>query len=179
MPHVYASSGPVRVRSHEHLPASHRFVQPYLYLATYPPGNHALSKLELTTDVHLHIRAQQNMLLINSFIGAMDEVSIDCFAHHTSGCRLCAPNHENLFTRDMTSDLQAPDRCQPVRESRITAHSMHLGEVEYMYYVAESKQVHVMEWNVTLAGWQEMDPGHPQYWAVLQHAKAAAKAGRK
>jgi hypothetical protein len=168
----------VRLGAFDHLPAKRRFVQPYLYLAEYPRGEEDLSLTEPTTDINLYLKSLQNKVLINSFLLAIEEASIDCSVHHhvdDSGstkskkynCRMCAPSNERAFQDDLATDLAAPDTCKPLRETKIKALSISLGDVEFMYYL-EDGALHIFEQDPNSQAYREIFAEHPDYRALSQ-----------
>jgi len=171
----------VRLGAFDHLPAKRRFVQPYLYLAEYPRGEEDLSLTEPTTDINLYLKSLQNKVLINSFLLAIEEASIDCSVHHhvdDSGgssakskkynCRMCAPSNERAFQDDLATDLATPDTCKPLRETKIKALSISMGDVEYMYYTGEDGATHIFEQDPNSQAYREIFADHPDYRAVSQ-----------
>lgn len=168
----------VRLGAFDHLPPKRRFVQPYLYLAEYPSGEIDLSLTELTTDINLYLKSLQNKALIDSFLLAIEEASIDCTAHHDTGdgnssgkkynCRVCAPTNERAFQDDLAADLATPDTCKPLRETRIKALSISLGSTEYMYYIDSNGGIHIFEHDPDAQAYREIFSDHPDYRAVHQ-----------
>lgn len=171
----------VRLGAFDHLPAKRRFVQPYLYLAEYPRGEEDLSLTEPTTDINLYLKSLQNKVLINSFLLAIEEASIDCSVHHLVSeskndsetkskkynCRMCAPSNERAFQDDLATDLAAPDTCKPLRETKIKALSISLGDVEFMYYL-EDGALHIFEQDPNSQAYREIFAEHPDYRALSQ-----------
>lgn len=168
----------VRFAAFDDQPAKRRFVQPYLYLAEYPRAKTGLFT-ESTTDVHLYLTGLRNKVLIDSFLLAIEEASIDCSVHHPTGegssgkytCRMCAPTSEPLFQNDLGVDLASPDTCRPLKESRIKAKSISIGDTTYMYYVDAEGTVHVLELNPDLQAYEEIFSEHPDYYVVQSHVK--------
>lgn len=170
----------VRFAAFDDQVAERRFVQPYLYLAEYPRNKAGLFT-EATTDVHLYLTGLRNKVLIDSFLLAIEEASIDCSVHHPSQdfnaknpvryhCHMCAPTNEPLFQNDLGVDLASPDTCRPLKESKIKAKSIRIGEAEYMYYV-DADGIHVLELNPDLQAYEEIFSDHPDYFVVQSQVK--------
>lgn len=171
----------VRLGAFDHLPAKRRFVQPYLYLAEYPRGEEDLSLTEPTTDINLYLKSLQNKVLINSFLLAIEEASIDCSVHHfvddssksstkskKYNCRMCAPSNERAFQDDLATDLATPDTCKPLRETKIKALSISLGDAEFMYYTGDDGNIHIFEQDPNSQAYREIFAEHPDYRALSQ-----------
>lgn len=166
----------IRYAAFDDQPENRRFVQPYLYLAEYPRSQSGAT--ETTTDVHLYLSGLRNKVLINSFLLTIEEASIDCSVHHpgdiSSGkykCRMCAPTNEPLFQADLGTDLTTPDTCKPLKESRIKAKSIKVGETEYMHYTDAEGNIHLLEHNPDLQAYEEIFSDHPDYYVAMSYIK--------
>jgi len=169
----------VRLYSHDHLPKNRRFVQPYLFLATYPRStqkNNELITMEETTDIYIYINSLRNHYLNNEFLIAQREVSLDCMAHHPSGkflhCRQCAPTNQPLYTKDLLKDLAASDHCKPLQVSHIKVKMIKIDEEQYAYKV-ENGKLHIFIFRETLGAYQEVPSGTPLYSRVANIINAA------
>ena len=73
----------IRYLSHVDLPPDQQTVQVYIYLSDYPIGYPDKKKIEPTTDVELYQKSIDNMQIIDQFVLALAESSIDCTIHHS------------------------------------------------------------------------------------------------
>jgi len=191
----------VRMGSHLALPESERNVQPYIYLSDYPPAdviNDFLKKSHLehiqkqmakedTTDVTLYKKSVNNQKLIDSFLEAAQEASIDCPIHygdpsskndeHTKHCLMCMPTDEPLFIDDLDKDIKTPSRCQPLTEKTVKAKSVTITvtnekgeatEKEFMYSIGElgksgKKTITVFEFMPDVGAYSPMYENHPLF----------------
>lgn len=169
----------VRMYSHVDLPLAARTVQPYIYLSDYPTtpkgaiAAEAVEKqklLEETTDVNLYNKSVSRQILIDSFLKAIQSVSIDCLIHSKdkSSCHRCAPTDEPLFLDDLDKDIKTPSACQPITEEKVKAKSVKLDDKEYMYSVDKSKppKIHIFELDPSLGGYIEIMEDHPDYFTI-------------
>lgn len=181
----------VRMGSHLALPEKDRNVQPYIYLSDYPPADvvdkmkdveHIRKQMakEDTTDVTLYKKSINNQKLIDAFLLATQEASIDCPIHYgpdsntsdKKDCRMCAPTDEPLFIEDLDKDIKTPSRCQPLKEKTMKAKSVTVQvgdkEKEFMYSVAESAingkpEVHIFEFQPDVGAYAEIYENHSLY----------------
>jgi hypothetical protein len=181
----------IRPGSHSDMPESERTVQLYVYLSDYPEGvklkkedakiSQVLQQSESTTDVTLYSRAIKNKILINSFLRAMQEGSVDCVVHYSKPdpkaknpikCKVCAPTDMKLFDEDLGKDLAAQSPCVPMKEEKVKAKSVVVAdeesgeEKEYMYHVGDSKELHVFEKDDQVGGYVEIFQDHPDYYEI-------------
>lgn len=165
-----------RLGSHIGLPEEDRTVQPYIYLSDYPISSD--KQKEETTDITLYHKAIQNQILIDSFLQTLKESSIDCMIHYSStdkniiNCRKCSPTNEKLFINDINVDIKILSPCKPLVEEKIKAKSiiindMH-GKREYMYYIDEKKNLHILSFNKDINAYQEIFPDHPDYFNLSE-----------
>ncbi len=181
----------VRMGSHLALPESERNVQPYIYLSDYPPAD-IISKLkeiehiqkqmakEDTTDVTLYKKSVNNQKLIDSFLEAAQEASIDCPIHYgdpsskkdnSKHCLMCMPTDEPLFIDDLDKDIKTPSRCQPLTEKTVKAKSVTITikndkgettEKEFMYSI-DNKTITIFEFMPDVGAYSPMYENHPLY----------------
>ena len=190
----------VRMDSHISLPESERNVQPYIYLSDYP-GIDKLKEIsaeldeglehikkqmekESTTDVTLYEKSIENQNMINSFLLAIKEASIDCNIHYKGklDCRLCTPTGDVLFIPDLDKDLQTKSSCMPITESTIKAKSVSVSaevdgekvEKEFAYVLGEDN-VHIFEYDPKLGAHTEIFEDHNFYDDVLNAIKKREK----
>ena len=196
----------IRMGSHLELPKSERNVQPYMYLSDYPASS-ALKELademgqgsdhirkqmekENTTDVDLYNKAKQNQLLIDSFLSALQDASIDCAIHYTNrDCRVCSPTDEPLFIPDIGKDMQVKSPCVPIEEKKVKAKSVLVTaedpngdpiKQEYMYIVINDEQTNaktpkIFEYVEALDGYKEIFADHQHYDAAYTAIKKREK----
>lgn len=178
----------VRMGSHLALPEKDRNVQPYIYLSDYPPADvvdkmkdveHIRKQMakEDTTDVTLYKKSINNQKLIDAFLLATQEASIDCPIHYgpdsntaksdQKECRMCAPTDEPLFIEDLDKDIKTPSRCQPLKEKTMKAKSVTVQvgdkEKEFMYSIDDGKAVHIFEFQSDVGAYAEIYENHPLY----------------
>jgi len=178
----------VRMGSHLALPEKDRNVQPYIYLSDYPPADvvdkmkdveHIRKQMakEDTTDVTLYKKSINNQKLIDAFLIATQEASIDCPIHYgpdsntakgdQKDCRMCAPTDEPLFIEDLDKDIKTPSRCQPLKEKTMKAKSVTVQvgdkEKEFMYSVDDGKAVHIFEFQSDVGAYAEIYENHPLF----------------
>jgi superfamily II DNA or RNA helicase len=96
----------IRYLSHEDLPLDERNVQVYIYLSDYPTDYPRIKIKEPTTDVDMYSKSIDNMKIIDSFMLAIAESSIDCSVHYPAldahvqenlKCKMCSPNNQPLY----------------------------------------------------------------------------------
>lgn len=197
----------VRLNSHIHLPEKDRIVQPYMYLSDYPltfedKEQAKIKTVEDTTDVTLYLKALQNQVLINSFLVTMQESSLDCALHYglseTKGdtkdarvaqikCKMCSPTGESLFLPDLDKDMLVPSHCQTLQESKVVAQTVILEgkdtgcadcpSREYKFYQDSKGELHIVEFNERLKGYQEIFADHPDYYTLK--SKIEKRLGKK
>lgn len=145
----------IRNDAHKALPKDQRNVQPFIYLATMPKqetkgevkygelvenalktNNTSLISQYYTTDIELYVEAVRGRILINSFLEAIKEVSIECMLNAESNCRSCHPNNARLFYHNIEQDMRMTDPCLPVEEQKIKAKEIKVGDETY-YYVKD------------------------------------------
>lgn len=168
----------VRLGSHNDLPDDERTVQPYLYLSDYPTiiadkedkiqtDLELRMKLEETTDVTLYHKAMQNQMLIDDFLQAMQDASIDCAIHYTDkNCRICSPTGKVLWYANLTTDIEEPSPCEPLVTNKITTKVIKLDGNEYRYSIHDGA-THLFEFKPSLNAWQEIYSDSPAYEALI------------
>ncbi len=168
----------VRLGSHLDLPEDDQTVQPYLYLSDYPVLEKDSEdriqtdlgirmRMEETTDVTLYHKAMQNQMLIDDFLQAMQDASIDCAIHYKDkNCRICSPTGRVLWRADLDVDIDEPSPCEPLNTKKITTKSIKLDGVEYRYAVQDGV-THLFEFKPSLQAWQEIYSDSPFYEALI------------
>jgi GNAT superfamily N-acetyltransferase/superfamily II DNA or RNA helicase len=198
----------VRMDSHITLPEKERNVQPYIYLSDYPGANqlkelteemdegldHIRKQMEKedTTDVTLYGNSVQNQIMIDSFLQAIKEASIDCNAHYKGKleCRLCAPTGEALFVPDLDKDMNTRSPCAPLKEETVKAKSISITieidgkkeEKDFAYLLAskeevedDGRQVHIFEYDPKLDAHSEIFEDHEFYDEIYAAIKKREK----
>jgi hypothetical protein len=100
----------------------------------------------LTTDMHLYYEALRDRAMIDSFLDAIKESSIECeILGHVKelglSCRQCSPTNMPLFTNNIERDCVSPDPCSLLQETSVKAR-----QIEYngrkIYYVPDLKSLY-------------------------------------
>lgn len=168
----------VRLGSHIDLPNEDQTVQPYLYLSDYPALDKTNEdriqtdlelrrKLEETTDVTLYHKAMQNQMLIDDFLQAMQDASIDCSIHYKDKtCRICSPTGKVLWHADITTDIEEPSPCEPLTTAKVSTSVIKLNDIDYRYSIHEGA-THLFEYKPSLSAWQEIYSDSPVYEALI------------
>ena len=153
----------VRYLSHTDLPKSEQTVQTYLYLSDYPEGYNLKKKKEETTDVHLYTMSVKNKILINQFLIALAEASIDCSIHESSfdstvrkniKCKMCAVTNKKLYHSNIAKDMILPNPCEELTTEEISAKEIDI-DGEKFYYSNGSKpnEFHIFRFNKEVSGY--------------------------
>ena len=170
----------VRLGSHIDLPQEAQTVQPYMYLSDYPIDGSGKTKddriqidLELrmkseeTTDVTLYHKAMQNQMLIDDFLSAMQDASIDCAIHYNDkNCRICSPTGKVLWHADLATDIDEPSPCEPYVTSKVRTKSVVLDGVEYRWSDLNGS-IKLFEFAPSLQAWHEIGSESPVYEALI------------
>ncbi len=119
----------VRSDSHIDLPENERNVQPYIFLSTVPAGEAQIK----TRDVQFYEDTLIDKDVINSFLEALREVSIECLLNMDPNCRVCSPNNKKLFSDNVESDINLPDPCTIYKETKFIATEFEFNEKKYYY----------------------------------------------
>lgn len=191
----------IRPESHTDMPPAERTVQLYVYLSDYPKDvklretgekkiSETLQQSESTTDVTLYSRAIKNKIMINSFLRAIQEASVDCAIHYSKPdpkaknpikCKMCMPNDLQLFDEDLGKDMTIPSPCQPMKEDKVTAKSVTVTneetgkEKEFMYHIEDDKELHLFEKDEEVGGYVEIYRDHPDYYELSKKIKKKEK----
>jgi hypothetical protein len=164
----------IRYMSHIDLPESERNVQTYVYLSDYPVGHPKAKITEPTTDVDLYNKSLDNMKIIDSFMVAVAEASIDCAIHYPKlddvvkkniTCKLCSPDNRQLFHPLLRKDMEIPSTCKPFVEKKLNAQVIKLpGSDEKFYYTKNNTgDINIYHYNTKLRGITPMLRNHPLY----------------
>jgi len=105
-------------------------------------------KKEETTDVDLFTTAQKNKNLINQFMVAVAEASIDCSSHEPDfsksvkekiKCMMCSPNNKELYHSNIHKDLSLPNPCEKLQSDTVKATEILIDGVKYYYSKSDDK----------------------------------------
>jgi hypothetical protein len=171
----------IRYKSHFDLPIDRQNVQVYIYLSDYPETYPKKKIIESTTDVELYEKSINNMQIINTFLLAIAESSIDCTLHYPShssfvkkqiNCKLCAPNNKMLFHPLLKKDMELPSNCDPYSEKKIKVKEILLEQTnEKFYYIVTDPIKHDIElflFNKKINGYMPMPRNYPYYGELMR-----------
>lgn len=157
----------IRADSHAMLDKKERNVQPFIYLSDYPKDLPESRKRGPTTDVDIYEASRKNQRIINMFLKAIREVSIDCQIHR-GDCRTCMPTNEKLFIDDMLEDLKTADSCKQVVNKKIKVKEIKTDLGTFYYSIDDGGKLHIFEKNKRLGGVVEIFSDHPHYDALYE-----------
>lgn len=169
----------IRYFSHEDLPIDERNVQVYIYLSDYPT-NYPQSKIkEVTTDIDLYSKSIENMQIINTFMLAIAEASIDCSVHHPKlddiikskiNCKLCSPDNQPLYHPLLRRDMELPNTCHPLIEKKVAVQEIIVPNIEEKFYytIDSDKNIKLYHFNKKLNGYAPMLRTNPFYANVME-----------
>jgi hypothetical protein len=169
----------IRYLSHVDLPENEQNVQVYIYLSDYPTDHPKIKIKELTTDVDLYTKSIENMQIIDSFMLAIVEASIDCSLHHPKldasiqkkiNCKLCSPDNQMLYHPLLRRDMELPNTCNPFVEKKVDVHEIVVPGVEEKFYYkkTENDDIKLYHYNKKLNGYAPMLRTHPLYANVME-----------
>jgi superfamily II DNA or RNA helicase len=151
----------IRYKSHEDLPKEEQNVQTYIYISDYPKNFPENKKKEETTDMSLYKKSIFFMNLINEFMYALIEASIDCSIHYDSlndkikekiNCKLCSPDNNILFYPVVNQDMEFTSNCKPYTESNIKVDEIEIDGNKY-YYKKKDDDIEIYKYNSKLQGY--------------------------
>ena len=169
----------IRFLSHEDLPIDEQNVQTYIYLSDYPEGTPKNKMTEPTTDIDLYTKSIDNMHIINTFIDAIAESSIDCAMHYDKlddeikakfKCKLCSPDGAMLYHPLITKDMNLPNTCKPNIDKKVMVKSIILPDVDEKFYYnkATSGEFKIYHFNKKLNGYAPILRSHPLYADIME-----------
>lgn len=168
----------IRYESHIDLPVNEQNVQIYIYLSDYPKTYSNDKMKELTTDKDLYQKSIDNMQIIDSFMMALAETSIDCKFHHSElsdqlkekiKCKLCSPNNMQLFDPIFNKDMELPSNCIPYQETKINVNEIIIEETgEKYYYKKDNDDIQIYSYNQKLDGYTPMPRSHKFYGQIME-----------
>jgi hypothetical protein len=173
-----------RFNSHSSLEPAEQNMQPYIYLSVYPKKYKGKDlEGERPTDEELWLSALTNKKVIDDFMVAMIESSIDCSAHYGSlkddikkkySCRVCAPNNDVLYDANIHRDVQVPDTCKKmstgvsidVKEIKVL-----VGDHEDTFYYKQDPvnkiNIKLFTFDPTIKGYIPMNKNYPHYSEII------------
>jgi hypothetical protein len=164
----------VRYLSHADLPEDERNVQPYIYLSDYPTNTRKELRAEPTTDADLYSKSVIGKRIINSFIVALANSSIDCTHHYPSlppsiqstiKCVMCAPTNVPLFHPTLHIDIRQPSPCAQLTMVPVDVKKITHNGTEY-YYSMNGIIPTVYYMDPSLRGYIRMPVTHPDFTEV-------------
>ncbi len=169
----------IRYLSHEDLPEAQRNVQVYIYLSDYPTDYPKSKIKEKTTDVDLYASSINNMQIIDSFMLALAEASVDCSLHYSKlstevqsklKCKLCSPNNQLLFHPLLRKDMELPDTCHPFVEKKVSVTEITIPEVDEKFYFSRDAggNIKLYHFNKKLNGYAPVLATHPFYGNLME-----------
>jgi len=170
----------VRYRSADDLPEDQRTVRTYIYLSIVPSfkdiGTVPNKVLKIdSTDLTLFQKSLQNKKLLDSFIDAIEEASIDCFlfAEDPSKCFICAPTDRLLYLPQLHKDMAEEPRCKPLQEETKVAQKIIVEDVEtgttveFAYIINDVGDIEIFEFSENLNGYIKVNYNHPLYQKII------------
>jgi len=164
----------IRLGSHTSLVKKDRNVQAYIYLSDYPSkitdknnksNINKIMKTEKTTDMSLFLKALENQFLINDFLIAIQQSSIDCTAHYDKDCRICAPNNKTLWYPELDKDLSEPSPCELYTQEKIKTKQIKVNDNIY-HYTKQDGDIHIYAFDSELGAYVELDETDPNYYEI-------------
>lgn len=121
--------------------------------------------------------------IINSFIQAIVESSIDCSVHHDTlttsvkekiHCKLCSPTDEMLFHPLLSVDMQRTSNCVPYKTSKVQAKQLTTPSGVTAYYTGDDvSNVLIYTFNPKINALSIMRRDNPMYDEILDAVIAA------
>jgi superfamily II DNA or RNA helicase len=154
----------IRYLSHADLPPEEQNVQVYIYLSDYPLDYPKDKIIEPTTDVDLLSSSIKNMKLINTFIHAITESSIDCSIHAKDftpeiqkniHCQICRPTNRPLFLKSLQEDMTYANPCILFEETKVKVKAITVednGKI-YTYYYKKDPDLKLYEYDEKIKGY--------------------------
>jgi superfamily II DNA or RNA helicase len=178
----------VRYKSHIDYPEAEQNVQPYMYISTFPKTYASQDDSEenkYTTDMHIYLGARNNRRLIETFLMALIESSIDCGAHHKRlsptlqqkiKCYRCSPTAVPLYQSDFYKDMgqSAENPCKPYSAKSIETNELIYtptnGDPPITFYYKKTNptDIQIYEYNKHLEGYIPIKQSHPYYGDLMR-----------
>jgi superfamily II DNA or RNA helicase len=165
----------IRYKSHTDLPPDQQNVQVYIYLSDYPLSYPDKKKTEDTTDVDLYKNSMDNMKLIDTFMVALAEASIDCSVHHSKldkkvqekiNCKICSPDNVQLYHPSFKKDMDLPSSCKLYKESKVNVNEIALRDKKY-FYKKEGDIIKIYHYSDKLKGYTVLPRTNPDYGEII------------
>jgi hypothetical protein len=175
----------IRYLSHEDLPEDERNVQVYIYLSDYPTNYPTKKKTEETTDIDLFNMSMNNMKIIDTFMQAIAESSMDCSLHYNKlddivkeriKCKLCSPDNQILYHPLLKRDMELPSTCKPYSEQKVQVQEITIPGIEEKFYYRKTidgsddgtEQIKLYHFNKKLNGYAPLLRTHPLYGDIME-----------
>ncbi len=175
----------IRYLSHEDLPENERNVRIYIYLSDYPIGYPKNKITENTTDIDLYNQSINNMQIIDTFMQALAEASIDCSLHYPKlddivkeriRCKLCSPDNNILYHPLLKRDMELPSTCKPYSEQKVRVNEIMIPDSDEKFFyrkttegsVDGSEQIKLYHFNKKLNGYAPLLRTHPLYGDIME-----------
>ena len=186
----------IRYLSHEDLPENERNVQVYIYLSDYPVGYPKNKKIEDTTDIDLFKHSINNMEIINTFMQALAEASIDCALHYSRldadvrdrlHCKLCSPDNHALYHPLLKKDMDLPSTCRPYSEQKIQVQEIVIPNHDEKFFYRKTidndangnEQFKIYHFNKKINGYAPLLRTHPLYGDIMETLILKENSGMK
>lgn len=181
----YARIGQIKARgvrndSHRALPPDQRVVQPYVYICVKPEEmktsavmiRQGIREDPTTTDEDLWNEAIANQELVQSYLQALQESSIECQLNEPTAykCRVCNPTNTKLFYDDIDLDMKTEDKCTNIETRTVQAREIVVNGARY-YYSEDAVTVYgyrVYEYDPMIKGMREMPQDIPLYLEIVE-----------
>jgi hypothetical protein len=160
------------------MPESDRNVQVYIYLSDYPTGTPKDKIKEPTTDNDLYTKSIDNMFIINTFMSAIAESSVDCALHYPKlddrvkslvTCKLCSPDNTALYHPLLTKDMNLPSTCRPYTEQKVSVNPIEIPGADEKFYYRKMPDgaIKIYHFNKKLNGYAPVLRTHHMYADIM------------
>ncbi len=159
----------VRNDSHIMLQQAERNVQPYIYLAIPPQSEISDGAKVSTTDTELYEESILDSIVIESFLSAIKEVSIECMVNGEEYCRSCNPTNQLLYTDDIARDMVTSDPCKQLKEETIIAQEFEFAGTKY-YYTADKDSIYdykIIVYDSAINKYHQLEESSEQFKKVM------------
>lgn len=142
--HDQVEARAVRLDSHVDLPENERRVQSFIYIAV---GNQRMldemptrvrKEEQETVDELFYRRAWKKHQLNLSMRELLKTISLECSTLGLSGCVVCQPTDERLFSNDVRRDLRSVNPCKKMQETQVEVKKISHDGVTYYYREADN-----------------------------------------
>ncbi len=165
----------IRKGSHDRLPHAERDVTTYLYVAVENEEvKSQIKKIEdRTIDDVFYLSSVKKYKLIREFLEMLKDISIECLVTGRKTCRLCEPTNEKLYKypNDAIMDIKLIDPCILIKSNKISAESITVNNVEYMYVSNPNASLgySVYIYDDKLRGHVEIPQSSEEYMTVIKN----------